>query len=256
MERTRPAALAQEAHFETIGDLPGSASLPELLAVVRSPGVVRAEVDALIRGLASPLAEGESPRTRADLLLSVIESSDVGDLPGSEGNTPRAAAVKALLQLGYPYALEIPPEALGLAPLAKGKEGEPEIPIAGLIATAIALILQLIETLPGVVYLLSRNLASLVIALILLTVVLGPVCAMLIGAMQGVRWLQRTGVVTMALTGCLWLFVSSVTLLNYPFSLSRSETWTSLASGIGFLVGAFLTRRPGWLPQDTKPKEG
>ena len=256
MERTRPAALAQDARFETIGALPGSASLPELLAMVRSPGVVRAEVDALIRGLASPLAEGESPRTRADLLLSVIESSDVGDLPGSEGNTPRAAAVKALLALGYPYALELPPEALGLASGAKGEEGEPEIPIAGLIVTAIGLIPQLIEALPGVVHFLASERPSLLSALVLLTVVLGPVGAMLVGAIQGVRWLQRTGVVLMALTGCLWLLVSSVTLLNHSSPLNRSETWTSLASGIGFLVGAFLTRRPGWLPQDTKPKEG
>jgi hypothetical protein len=256
MERTRPAALDQDAHFKTIGDLPGSASLPELLVVVRSPGVVRAEVDALIRGLASPLAEGESPRTRADLLLSVIESSDVGDLPGSEGNTPRAAAVKALLQLGYPYALEIPPEALGLAPLATRREGEPEIPIAGLIATAVALIPQLIETLPAVAYLLAMEHASLVSGLLLLTVVLGPVCAMLIGAMQGVLWLQRTGVVTMALTGCLRLFFFSITLSNYAFPPRRSELLISLVSGISFLVAAFLTRRPGWLPQDTKPKEG
>src|SRR5689334_13391606 len=115
MERIRSPRPDQDSSLQTMGPLPTRASLPELLEAVRSPDVLRTEVDALLRGLARPLAEDETPRARADFLLSLIESQELRELQGSNGRTVRATAVKALLNLGYPYALEVPPEALAEA---------------------------------------------------------------------------------------------------------------------------------------------
>ncbi|WP_224367968.1 hypothetical protein [Hyalangium versicolor] len=98
-------------------------SLNALLEEVRAPGAGRDDVDALLRGLARPMPEDNSPRERADLLLSILEDSTVSAHTGSNGRTVRAAAVKALLALGYPYALEVPPEAL-----SDRRPGEGELP--------------------------------------------------------------------------------------------------------------------------------
>ena len=83
-----------------------------LIEQVRAPDAARAEVDELITGLAQPLGPEQSPRERADLLLALIDDKHLGDFTGSLGQTVRSAAVQALLELGYPYALEVPPDAL------------------------------------------------------------------------------------------------------------------------------------------------
>ncbi|MBN8230285.1 hypothetical protein JYK02_22485 [Corallococcus macrosporus] len=89
--------------------------LASLLEEVRSPGMVRADIDALIVGLGRPPAPDESPRERADLLLGLLERNNpVGDHTGSGGMKVRHAAKEALLALGYPYALELPPELVEL----------------------------------------------------------------------------------------------------------------------------------------------
>lgn len=79
---------------------------------VRTLGATRAQVDALMAGLAQPLLPEQSARERADLLLSLIEDAHLSSLLGSSGRTVRHAALEALVALGYPYALEVPPEAL------------------------------------------------------------------------------------------------------------------------------------------------
>lgn len=93
-------------------DLP---SLSVLVEKVRAPEAARAEVDALLAGLTQPLPPAASPRKRADLLLSLIEDAQIADYTGTGGRTVREAAIEALLALGYPYALEVPPEALAAA---------------------------------------------------------------------------------------------------------------------------------------------
>lgn len=252
MERLRSPRPDQDASLETIGPLPTRSSLPELLEVVRSPGVLRTDVDALLRGLARPLAEDEPPRARADFLLSLIESPEVAELQDTLGRTVRAAAVQALLDLGYPYALEIPPEALSEAHL-RSEAAARELPIAGLLATLTGLIVQGSYTLPPLFKPLEGE-ASLD-AVLMLGLVLGPAASAVLGGWLRLRGLQRLGLLSMALTGSLWLagFFTSLLVTSQP--LSRADTWLALVAGLGFLLGAILMRRPEWLAEGDTPSK-
>src|SRR5689334_5354316 len=88
-------------------------SLTELREAMSSPGVIPSEVDALQAAIARPPGDGESLRERADFLLSLMAlPEEAADRTGSTGLTVRAAAVEALMELGFPYALEVPPEVL------------------------------------------------------------------------------------------------------------------------------------------------
>ena len=108
--RTGPPTSSSESGVASLPE--GLPALEVLIDQVRAPGAARAEVDELIAGLAQPLGPEQSPRERADLLLSLIEDKHLGDFTGGKGVTVRSAAVEALLALGYPYALEVPPDAL------------------------------------------------------------------------------------------------------------------------------------------------
>lgn len=114
--RSRPAPPVSSfisAEEAALAPLPQAASLPELRAAMGSPGVIQAEVDALLGALARPPTGDETPRARADYLLSLLElPEEAAERTGSDGRTVRTAAVEALLELGYPYALEVPPEVL------------------------------------------------------------------------------------------------------------------------------------------------
>jgi hypothetical protein len=117
MERTRavsPAPSNESALPELAAQEPGPKALPlrELVETVRSPGVMREDVEALLAGLSAPLAEGESPRERADQLLQLLQDEALGELTDQEGRQVRPEALEALLALGYPYAFEVPPEVL------------------------------------------------------------------------------------------------------------------------------------------------
>jgi hypothetical protein len=90
-----------------------------LLERARAPGAARREVEALLRGLALPLPPGEDARARADLLHDILEDRRVRAFTGSNGRRVAHAAVDALEALGYPYALEIPPELLAEARAAR-----------------------------------------------------------------------------------------------------------------------------------------
>jgi hypothetical protein len=89
--------------------------LSQLLERARAPGAGQAEVDALLSGLALPLAPGEDAGARADLLHDILEDKRVGSLRGSTGQRVAYAAVEALVALGEPYSLAVSPELLAKA---------------------------------------------------------------------------------------------------------------------------------------------
>jgi hypothetical protein len=132
VQRSRSALRAPETTGELLGDFPEPVSQAEppsprvLLEEVRSPGVARAEVDALLSGLVRPLGPGESARERADLLLEILEDEQVRDYAGSGERTVGHVAVLQLVELGFPYALEVPPELYAQARAAAGhREARP-----------------------------------------------------------------------------------------------------------------------------------
>jgi hypothetical protein len=117
MERTRataPALSEENALPELAAVEPGPRTLPlrEWVDTVASPGVTLGDVDELLACISGPLVEGESPRERADQLLRLLRDEGLGELHGKDGREVRPAALDALLALGYPYALEVPPEVL------------------------------------------------------------------------------------------------------------------------------------------------
>lgn len=117
MERVRavsPVTSEESAPPEVIDFAPGAAPLclRERVEVVASPGVTREDVESLFDGLSAPLAPGESTRERADQLLRLIQDEVLGELSSRDERQVRPAALEALVGLGFPYALEVPPEVL------------------------------------------------------------------------------------------------------------------------------------------------
>ncbi|AFE07852.1 hypothetical protein COCOR_07972 [Corallococcus coralloides DSM 2259] len=131
-----PSSIADEAPADVSESLAEVSSPPLtfLLEEVRSPGMVRADIDALIVGLGRPPAPDEPLRERADLLLALLDRSNpVGDYTGSGGMKVRHAAKEALLAMGYPYAMELPPELLE----TKRADGRPAGLTAGNVTLAV-----------------------------------------------------------------------------------------------------------------------
>ena len=117
MERTRAVSppLSDESAPRGLASLePSPKTLPlrDWVETVSSPGVVHDDVEALLGRLSGPFAEGEFPRERADQLLRLLQDEELGELTSRDGRQVRPAALEALLSLGYPYALEVPPEVL------------------------------------------------------------------------------------------------------------------------------------------------
>lgn len=222
--------------------------MPALLQAVSSPGVLQEEVDALLQGLARPLADPESPRARADFLLSVLESREILSLKGSDGRTVHLATVEALLDLGYPYALEVPPEAFAEARREHSDSAPRDIPIAGIAVALTALVVQSLITLPMTLGFLNGRHTNLPFGLFLLGATLGPSLSALLGGWLRFRGLQRLGVVTMALVGSVWLSFFGLTvspgLHDIPTAL------VTLVSGLSLVAGAILLRAPEWLAQE------
>jgi hypothetical protein len=252
MERLRPPRSDADSVPETIGSLPGATSLATLLEAVRSPGVTMTNVDALLRGLGLPLAEGESPRARADFLLSVLDDQGISDLQGSDKRSVRAVTAQALMELGYPYALELPPEALADTHRSRWDLKGRDVPWAGLLAAFVALTVQGGLGLPWTWEMLSSGEeVNVGIGLLLLVGLLGPALAAILGGWGRIRWLQRFGLVMMALTGSFWL-LAVANMLGAPslWAPDAAELFLSGSTGLGFLLGALWLRRPGWRPHD------
>lgn len=158
MERIRAvtAATAEEsAPPDVIAVEPGAAALlplSERVDVVASPGVTREDVVSLLDGLSAPLAPGESTRERANQLLRLLQDERLGELTGPDERQVRPTALEALIGLGFPYALEVPPDVLaemrGSVARALSRSSRWGLWLAG--GTALVpLLAQVVSTSPG-----------------------------------------------------------------------------------------------------------
>lgn len=84
--------------------------LEQALVSARASGAGQSHRQVLLQQL-TQLDLGD-PRATADRLLSLLSSGQLAGLTGRGGTSARAVAVERLLQLGYPYALEVAPEDL------------------------------------------------------------------------------------------------------------------------------------------------
>ena len=251
MERLRTAAPLEGSSVDTLHPLPSAPSLPELLTAVSSPGVLEEEVDLLIHALSLPLAGNEDPRARADFLLSVLEATQSSAPKGTDGRSLRVATVEALLSLGYPYALEVPPEALEEVERDRWANAPRDIPRAGIIAAVVAMAVQSVVFLPAALDILDGRNTSPFFVLFVLGALLGPSLSALIGGWSRVRGLQRLGLLTMALMGTLWLSASA--LLTARTTFPWGYFLLSLTAGISLVGGAVLLRNPEWLARQKAP---
>lgn len=207
---------------EVTGELPGDiaepvspAELPSprwLLEEVRAPGVARAEVDALLSGLERPLGPGESARERADLLHEIMADEQVRDYTGRGGRKVGHVAVLRLGELGFPYALEVPPELFAQARAAGGAESPEEASARHRQGRVLACIAGGLEVLPGFFFLLnaqSRD-VDVAVAWILGAFFTSFVPALLadIEPVLRRRWLHYLLLLAVALPALGWLLVT------------------------------------------------
>jgi len=215
-------------------------SLSALVEEVRAPGAARAEVDALLAGLSQPLPPDHPPREHADLLLSLIGDDMVAGYTGSNGRTVRAAAIQALIALGYPYALEVPPEALE----AMARDGELRDP--GLLSTqkgrwgtglvALAGVLQLFPALYFGVEMGSAMFLAITLSIIAGTTFI-PALVAILGQHVGSRGLKSFGLGWLKFAAALWAG-SGILALGSPLLLPVALTFGGLIFFGARLMGA------------------
>ncbi|MFP2932405.1 hypothetical protein ACLESO_46105, partial [Pyxidicoccus sp. 3LG] len=78
----------------------------------RVPELERPEVASKLNALLAQMAAEGGDRQVADTFHRLLESGKLEGLVDTQGRSCRAAAVEALLALGFPYALEVEPEDL------------------------------------------------------------------------------------------------------------------------------------------------
>lgn len=195
--RSAPSSTADEAPADVPESIAAESFPPLtfLLEEVRAPGMVRADIDALIVGLGRPPAPDEPPRERADLLLGLLDRSNpVGDYTGSGGMKVRHAAKEALLAMGYPYAMELPPELLE----TKRADGrEPGLSVGNITLAVVSLLYQ------------------------------SGVLAMVWLFLDYSKWAAATELM-LGISAVLWLF----TVLSLVGHHSRSRDLQSISSGV------------------------
>jgi hypothetical protein len=235
MERdpSRQASPSFSSEEET-----AAVALSALVERASAPGVEKKDVDALLAGLARPRAADESRRARADLLHSVLKSRHLCSLKGSQGLTVKTAAARALVALGHPYALELPPEALD------GLRQDPEVrevpatidrdsfPVLGILVT-------LLGTAPAAI--LGPKGVWLAV----------PSLVAFLGRALAIRSLQMAGVVMLGLlslgVGLLgaWLIADDARSHAMMFSgLGRTIGLMMMVPAFLLGLGAFLLRPP------------
>lgn len=200
-----------------------------LVEEARAPGATRAEVDALIAGLSQPLPSDASPRERADLLLSLMEDAQLASYTGTDGRTVRVAAIQALLALGYPYALEVPPEALeakardegtdpGLLSTRKGQVGFGLVSLAGLVQLLPVLIFADAISWDGKNEFLRNLSVSLAFTVIGGTTFV-PALLMVLGHNKRRRGLKGLGAIWLILASLLWVVPGILWSGAFPLNL-------------------------------------
>ncbi|MCY1018399.1 hypothetical protein [Pyxidicoccus sp. MSG2] len=217
--RTRSASQAAASSPEEASLAPWAPaqSLAELKDAMSSPGVIPAEVDALLAAMARPPADDETPRARADLLLSLMDlPEDARDRTGSNGKTVRAAAVEALLELGYPYALEVHPDVLDdVRQQAGGSKRDSKAggSTTGVVLTVLAMVVQLIMV---VLFFSSSVYGSNweTFQLIGLGLLVGPPLLALFGHLADSKGLRSLGARGMTLQGLAWLAFSGINAMG------------------------------------------
>ena len=259
----RPPSVAEDSSVESLAPMPAPRSLAELRADMCSPGVIPSEVDTLFAEMARPV-EGEAAlRERADFLLSLMTLPGVGSQQtGSDGITVCTAAVETLLELGYPYALEVPPNLLERAReerseqrrrkkrLQKKQQAEPTLPIAGIVLTLFGTVLQLLpQLLPLLVSGSTSNVRGFFPTLLLLGICVPPAVA-LWGALLGHRTLQGLGAVGLVLQGLVWLIATL-----FVTSISSAGLWLLAWPTWYVMLGAAQLIRPPKLPEAPPTEE-
>jgi hypothetical protein len=216
VQRSRSTVRAPEASGEVsepadLGEVP---SPRWLLEEVRAPGAARAEVDALLRGLELPLVPGETARERADLLHEIIEDEQIREYMGSGGRKVAHVAVLRLGELGFPYALEVPPELFAQARAAgrKGRSpswGPSESESSGTAGTGLVMVAGGLEVLPALFLATNGKFDDLVTSLLwILAVSLTSFVPALLADSETVlrtRWLHYLMLLAVALPGLGWL---------------------------------------------------
>lgn len=211
--RLRPTPRSSDSPAEeaSLAQWPQSTSLAELKEAMSSPGVIQAEVDALFAAIARPPADDEPPRARADFLHSLMElPEEARERKGSDGRTVRAAALEALMELGFPYALEVHPDVLeAVRGDAYGGKDDALIRISrpAIAVTLLALVSQVILL---VLMALSngRTYAGETSQLIKLGLIVAPPLMAASGHALGMKGMQSLGARGMMLQGLVWLFIA------------------------------------------------
>ncbi|RYZ33023.1 MAG: hypothetical protein EOO71_42940 [Myxococcaceae bacterium] len=217
-------------------------ALKDLLEEVRSPAATRSDVDLLITALGRALAEDEPPRARADLLLGLMaRDNPVGDYTGRSGKTVRIAARDALLTLGFPYALEVPPELMEPTPPARpartgiGRAGTFSLAALALYQTGLFSWLVVGPMLENRSDPRSYMPAASDIAMMVAFTGL-PSLVSWFGHVWKRRWLQGIGSTLLALQAMLWLFIAGASVfrhnepipaLIFPWYLSLWALWAT-----------------------------
>jgi hypothetical protein len=218
VEEATPSRVASE-RLAPPEDLPALTSLVE---EVRAPGAGRAEVDALLEGLSQPPAPEHSPRERADLLLSLIGDELIASYTGSDGHTVRGAAIQALIALGYPYALEVPPEALearsreergaspGILSTGKGWAGFGLVVLAAVVQAAAGMYVgDLLH---------EKTFTAGALGIVFATTLL-PALVAIGGQRAGSSGLKKTGIVWLKIVSVLWAAIGVLSMSSLLLAL-------------------------------------
>jgi hypothetical protein len=212
--------------------------LASLIEEVRAPGAGRAEVNALLAGLSQPMPPEHSPRERADLLLSLIGDEVIASYTGTDGRTVRAAAIQALMALGYPYALEVPPEALeaasreesvsgpGLLSTGNGRAGFGLVTLVAVLQAAAVIYLGLLLSEPHVM--------AIGLAIVAGTTLL-PATMAVAGQSVGSPGLKGAGLIWLKGCAAIWGLIGVLSLEAMPMTLIPLLTAVLLYCGARFM---------------------